>query len=108
MNFLAILAYRLQKANWRLEYSWIIVPTYKLYKHSIYVFFINDYDEQSIDLVPVGEYGAIGNEVEVKIFPKDFEDIRRFVKLNHTNISKLVNKEMDIVEFYKLMIPLTK
>ena len=42
------------------------------------------------------------------VYVDDIEDIRRFVKLNHTNILKLANEEIDIVDFYKLMIPLTK
>lgn len=82
--------------------------SYKHYDHSLYIFFINSYDEQSTDLVPIGQYGAIGNEVEVKISQNDLEDIRRFVKLNSTNILKLANEEIDIVDFSKLMIPLTK
>lgn len=82
--------------------------SYKHYDHSLYIFFINSYDEESTDLVPIGQYGAIGNEVEVKISQNDLEDIRRFVKLNSTNILKLANEEIDIVDFSKLMIPLTK
>lgn len=82
--------------------------SYKHYDHSLYIFFINSYDEKSTDLVPIGQYGAIGNEVEVKISQNDLEDIRRFVKLNSTNILKLANEEIDIVDFSKLMIPLTK
>lgn len=82
--------------------------SYKHYDHSLYIFFINSYDEESTDLVPIGQYGAIGNEVEVKISQNDLEDIRSFVKLNSTNILKLANEEIDIVDFSKLMIPLTK
>ena len=82
--------------------------SYKHYDHSLYIFFINSYDEESTDLVPIGQYGAIGNEVEVKISQNDLEDIRRFVKLNSTNMLKLANEEIDIVDFSKLMIPLTK
>ena len=82
--------------------------SYKHYDHSLYIFFTNSYDEQSTDLVPIGQYGAIGNEVEVKISQNDLDDIRRFVKLNSTNILKLANEEIDIVDFSKLMIPLTK
>ena len=61
-----------------------------------------------MDLVPIAQYGAIGNEIEVKISQNDFEDIRRFVKLNNTNILKLANEEIDIVDFSKQMIPITK